>query len=732
MVRRGQSFSGYEPHCFFLNTRGTRFADLSALSGIDFPDDGRAAALTDWDLDGDLDLWILNRNGPQLRFLRNDIPVDHGFLALVLVGTTCNRDAIGARVEVVLKSAEAHSSLIKTLRAGDGFLAQSSKSLHFGLGKRPAVERVIVHWPGGQPETFSDLTPNRRYRLVQGSGEARVWKTPRRHVQLAAAPLRPSPVPAVRRHFLPVPVPLPRIEFRTFTGETQEAAIGRGRPVLLNLWASWCMPCRAELKAWTAQEAALREVGVEILTLSVDGLALSKETEPVDAQRFLETTGFPFSAGIALADVLDKLEILQQELFDYYFPFAVPISFLIDERGMLSALYRGPVSVDTLIEDLRKLDTGYEERVALSVPFPGKWAFKTQYPPGDLADGFQERFPDEAIRYLRFAVGRHESDLTNPGLTERLREFKEEDLRGDRGRLISALARNHNLEEAEQECARAIAQDPSSTAYRRAYIEILLRQGRFDDGVGAYRELTARHPEAERRGNLGTLLDKLKLQHQAVEALEERTRVEPENPQAFLQLGFLYAQCKRTDEAIAVLERATTLDPGLAEAHVGLAHMHRQNGALEESARHLDVLIGLNIRPFPAHVQLAEIRIRQRRPDEAAAHYRDALSLNPDHPPVTHQLAWLLATHPDDAIRDGAEAVTLATNACRLTENRNHRYLFTLAAAYAEAGRFDRAENAAQEAITLARTSGDEKAAARIASAAEGFQHRRPVRELTE
>ncbi len=106
MLREGRSFSGNERHCAFLNTGGSvaadgRFATVSALTGFDFPDDGRGLVTTDWDHDGDLDVWISNRTAPRLRFLRNDLPSGTGaFVALSLQGdgVTTNRDAIGARV----------------------------------------------------------------------------------------------------------------------------------------------------------------------------------------------------------------------------------------------------------------------------------------------------------------------------------------------------------------------------------------------------------------------------------------------------------------------------------------------------------------------------------------------------------------------------------------------------------------------------------------------------------
>ena len=111
LIREGRALSGRERNCCFLNTREERFADISAASGLDVADDGRSVAVVDWDHDGDLDLWINNRSGPQVRFFRNDVATDHHFLAVRLEGRTSNRDAIGARVEVILQDQSAEFRL---------------------------------------------------------------------------------------------------------------------------------------------------------------------------------------------------------------------------------------------------------------------------------------------------------------------------------------------------------------------------------------------------------------------------------------------------------------------------------------------------------------------------------------------------------------------------------------------------------------------------------------------
>ena len=74
LLRSGRSLSGHERKCCFLNLGSTgsdRFADVSAAFDLDLLDDGRVLALSDWDFDGDVDFWVANRSGPQVRFLRN-------------------------------------------------------------------------------------------------------------------------------------------------------------------------------------------------------------------------------------------------------------------------------------------------------------------------------------------------------------------------------------------------------------------------------------------------------------------------------------------------------------------------------------------------------------------------------------------------------------------------------------------------------------------------------------
>jgi len=230
MMTRGRSFSGRERNCVFLNTGNSdgRFANISASSGIDLPDDGRALIATDWDHDGDLDVWISNRNAPRLRFFRNDVPSEHHHLTLRLRGTapTTNCDAIGARVEVILSTGQA---LIKTLRAGESFLSQSSKILHFGLGTAESIESVIVHWPGGETETFSNIEVNHRFYLVQGSGTSKKIETIKRQINISPEPVDlPETSDSARIPFATL-LPMANMSYQTFNNKRGTLRAGQGQ-----------------------------------------------------------------------------------------------------------------------------------------------------------------------------------------------------------------------------------------------------------------------------------------------------------------------------------------------------------------------------------------------------------------------------------------------------------------------------------------------------------------------
>ncbi|HEV2395174.1 MAG TPA: glycosyltransferase family 39 protein [Verrucomicrobiae bacterium] len=106
-----------------------------------------------------------------------------------------------------------------------------------------------------------------------------------------------------------------------------------------------------------------------------------------------------------------------------------------------------------------------------------------------------------------------------------------------------------------------------------------------------------------------------------------------------------------------------------------------------------------------AQLELGGIAEFQCQPAQAIGYYQAALRQAPDSARALNRLAWLRATSPDPTLRNGREAVQLATRADELTGHKSPEALTTLAAAFAEEGHFDEALAAGQKAIDLARAS---------------------------
>jgi tetratricopeptide (TPR) repeat protein len=197
----------------------------------------------------------------------------------------------------------------------------------------------------------------------------------------------------------------------------------------------------------------------------------------------------------------------------------------------------------------------------------------------------------------------------------------------------------------------------------------------------------------------------------------------------------------KLDEAIAHAQTALRLNPNYAECHFHLGNTLRQKGQFDEAIGHFQRALEIRPNYTKAHINLGIALLGQRRLDEAERHFRRALEIEPDHigarqnlgvvlheqgktrealeqwrdvlrrqPDqviVLNRCAWILATDPDASIRNGAEATALAERAVRQTQGQDPAILDTLAAAYAESGRFPEAVQTAQTALSQAEGLGN-------------------------
>lgn len=586
-IAQGDSWNAGERGICLLNLDQATFADASSASGFDFAADTRAIATTDWDDDGDLDVWLTNRTAPSVRFVKNNS--GGRSVAVQLQGVTCNRDAIGARVSLTLKPSGRR--LVRVLQAGDGFLSQSTKWLHFGMPKGEEVAALVVAWPGGADEEFSSVKAGERYRLVQGSGKP---ESIARRGQLNLAPTAdplPQP-PAAANLYLISRLPLPLLKYRNFDEKGIELGGQRESKTLVYLWSSEFAPSVSNLELLARKSFDLRLGNVEVVALSVDDVPLGKLFSPA-AQATIRKLNFPYAAGMADARLIDQLEAVQRTLLGLEQPLVVPSALLIDEHGRVAALYRGPINTARIADDAKALTGDMQASRARASSLPGKWRGEpSAINPQALAETlYAGAFDDATLDYVNMliAVGHSRSAGYEQLLPDRLYYLL--------GTLLEARGRDDEAAEAY----RVVLQvDEKHQPARRRLASIAGRLGHYEEAADTLRALvrsnpddvTLRHEWAVRLADAGDILQSI-AQHREVLA-RQPDAVATANNLAWLLATNPDPEIRQSEEALLLArkvceetnyERPEMLDT-LAAAY---ASAGRIDGARTTSLRALDL-----------------------------------------------------------------------------------------------------------------------------------------------
>jgi Flp pilus assembly protein TadD len=251
----------------------------------------------------------------------------------------------------------------------------------------------------------------------------------------------------------------------------------------------------------------------------------------------------------------------------------------------------------------------------------------------------------------------------------------------------------------------------------------------FVNEEALWRDTLAKNPAAWcAQANLGWILASQQKYDEAREHLVAALALKPDNAQAHCNLGRVLSLQGKFAEADEEFQAAVRIKPKDAEIRGSYASALAEQGRKKEAVRQLREL--LQLKPdTEARSQLATLLYQTAKFGEAVAEYRQVLAVKPDQPEVLSNLAWLLATSPDSAVRNGADAIRFAEQGCRLTEYKQAQLLGALSAAYAEAGRFTEAVTTAQQAIELARASGDTRSAAVSAQLLRLYRAGRPYHE---
>ncbi len=624
LISQGKSFSGYERNSLFLNQNGKGFADVGGLLGVDFDDDARAVAVVDWDRDGDLDMWVTNRTAPQVRLLKNNHPSAKSSVAFRLIGNgkSTNRDAIGARLTLRPVSDPDHKQ-IRTVHAGEGFLAQSSAWNHFGLGEKEGNLHLTVAWPGGDTETFSNLTAGARYTITQGQQDivSQAYSPTEKSVR-ESSPETSGNV-GTGGFWVANQVPFPELTYTGETGALRSTTDFLGKPVLINLWATWCPDCVQELGIFGKHGDLITSKEATILALNVDGLAVDGGADSeVAMEEVLTRVGYKLPHGVANQVGLAKIEILIEFLSSRKAPLSIPSSFLLDAKGNVAAVYLEAIEWDQLARDLAMLDASPAAQLERASPRPGRWSFDPRQIDraaflGDYATAFaQNGFPKESQRLTKM--------------------FEPQDgvlSAGDHYNRAKTAAGQGLTKEAMEHYRAALSLNPEYGQALTGLGALLLMQKRVEEAQELFEKALSIDPNhATALINLAMIDQSRGNNDSALQRLKKVIARNPEYAEAHLNLGSLLASMKKHDEAIQHLSKAIKLNPKRAVAHLNIASAYMSTQEWGKAEQHFRVVLQLSPRMPHPHSGLGTLKARQNLHAEAVESFRKAISLGGRNP----------------------------------------------------------------------------------------------------
>lgn len=203
------------------------------------------------------------------------------------------------------------------------------------------------------------------------------------------------------------------------------------------------------------------------------------------------------------------------------------------------------------------------------------------------------------------------------------------------------------------------------------------------------------------------------------------------NASAESGLGIALEHEAQTNEAMVHYRIAIAENPADRQAYYNLGNLLLEQGKWTEAEELYSEILDADPDDFTAHMVLAAILPHLNRPEESVAHLETALQINPDSAETMNNLAWALATNEKSEIRNGARAVQFAQRACELTHFQKTIYIGTLAAAYAEAGKFDDAIATVQRACDLAAKNRETGLLQRNRELLELYRKHKPFHEIS-
>ena len=274
-----------------------------------------------------------------------------------------------------------------------------------------------------------------------------------------------------------------------------------------------------------------------------------------------------------------------------------------------------------------------------------------------------------------------------------------------------------------------IARDPACWMAHNNLGIALAERGQWDEASGHFRKCLDIKPDhAEAHNNLSMALQRLGKLDDAIEHAEQALALNPNYAECHFNLGNALSQKGQADEAIAHYRKALEISPEYVKAHINLGIALLGRGQLDDAAAQFRACWRSNP-PNRREPEPGRRPVRTGPDPRALQRWRDVLRRQPDQVAVLSRCGWILATDPDASVRNASEAVTLAERAFHQSQGRDPAVSDTLAAAYAEAGRFPEAVQVAQLALEQAAAVGNTALMDAVKKRVELYRAGSPYRE---
>jgi len=619
LIRSDGTWSGFERNVFYANNRDGTFSDVSGVVGLDFVEDGRSFALADFDHDGRVEVFLKNRNGPQLRLLKNVMPELPPSIAFRLRGTKSNCDAIGAAVTIETSLGRQ----TRMLQAGSGFLSQHSKEVWFGLGESKGVVKGSIRWPSGLVQELHNLPPSHRVWVEEGSEAVRLDAFKNSNLELkptaeqnAIHREEAEQFPDKAETWLLAPVSAPDFSLLDLAGNPHTLKTFQDKLLLVYFWVAQSAACREDLKTLDRSYKRWAGQGLQVLTVNFD---IPDSARLRAVARDLGLT-FPILRGSD--ETAGVYNILYRYLFDRHRDIGFPTSFLIDAAGQIVKLYQGPVNPSNIEKDYRRIPQTAADRLALALPFSGVSAdlgIRRNY----LTYGsiyFQRGYYDQSEASFRLALaddpasaeafyGLGSANLKLEKYTEARENFERatkltpsypDTLANSWNNLGLLATREGHTDEGIENFQKALKLNPNHLIALENLGNAYRQQKNWGEARKIFDRALANNPDdPEANYGLGMVFAQLDDSERAHEYLQKALKARPGYPEALNNLGVLYLRTRRRNEAVASFEECIRDAPAFDQSYLNLARVYALEGTPNKAR---SVLLEL-LRQHPDHAQ---------------------------------------------------------------------------------------------------------------------------------